>query len=233
MIYGINVTYIVIGVVLLVAFYFLSIILNIRIVKGKYGFLPGTIKLYSVAIIVSVGCNLMDTILIKNSITGNFIWIKLILLVITLIWIYNKKNSGNPNYVADYKDINAAELDPDIPFSSTEGMALCIMIIYTFPIVVAMLFSVGITLLQGLFEAEKYEFKRAVIISIMACIESLIASYSVHLSYGLDLKMALFLVALIGLIFNMLLGTLNGIIVDCVTKKKYLKKDDKNGKSDE
>ena len=56
--------------------YIISIYLNILMVKGEYGFLPGTFEQYFWAVIVSVLCNFIDVICIKNKITDDFFLVK-------------------------------------------------------------------------------------------------------------------------------------------------------------
>lgn len=203
--------------------YIISIYLNIVIVKGEYGFLPGTYKLYSLAVIVSVLCNFIDVICIKNKITDDFFLVKLFLIGGALLWVYSKKKSGNPRWVADFKDIYSGELDPNMPFSSTEGMAICIFVAYTLPTKVAIIVTVLITLIQGLHEIGKYRLIRTVVLAIIAGGETAIASWLVRLSYGCDTLKAIFFIALIGMVFNILLGTFNGKILDSITGDTFLK----------
>lgn len=223
MLYQVDLKVIVLGILFLLTAYTIGIVLNIKIVKGRYGFLPGTIKLYSIAVIASVSCNFIDVIFIKNNITDNVSWIKLILLVVTFIKILSLKNSGDPSWIADYKDVYAGELDPEKPFSSTEGMSFCIMVAYTFPTIFAIIVTGGIVLIQGICNLQKYKLKRAFILCAMAGIETAIASWLVRLSYGFDILKALFFVALIGMIFNIVLGSLNEIILDYFTGESFFK----------
>ncbi len=215
-------TIVICGMILLLG-YIISIYLNIVIVKGEYGCLPGTFKLYSLAVVVSVLCNFVDVICIKNKIVGEFFFIKVLLVGFTLFKIYSLKNSGDPRWVADYKDIYSGELDPNVPFSSTEGMAFCILVAYTFPTIAAIIAIVVISLIQGLYEIEKYKFKRSVVLTIIASVETLIASGLVKLSYGCDTLKAIFFIALIGMVFNILLGTLNGKILDLIAGDRFLR----------
>lgn len=110
-----------------------------------------------------------------------------------------------------------------MPFSSTEGMAFCIFVAYTFPIPAAIIVMVLVSLIQGLCEIEKYRFKRSVVLAIIASVETLVASWLVKLSYGCDTLKAIFLIALIGMIFNILLGTLNGKILASITGDRFLR----------
>lgn len=211
-----------IGILFLFITYMLSIIINIRLVKGEYGFLPATFKLYSFAVIVSVLCNLIDVVCIKNDVTDEIFWIKLILMALTLFKILSLKNSGDPSWAADYKDVNAVELDPEMPFTSTEGMSFCIMVAYTFPIVFAIIVIWMIMFIQGLCNLGKYKLKRVFALWAIAAIETAIASCLVRLSYNLDILKALFCVALIGMVFNIVLGSLNEIVLDHVTGDIFL-----------
>lgn len=211
------------GFVFLMSTYMGSIILNIVLVKGKSGILPGTFKLYSFAVIVSALCNSIDVVFIKNNIQINWIVIKYFLIGCAFIVIEILKSRGDPRYVADFKDISAGELDPGIPFTSTEGMSLCIMVAYTFPIVAAIIVICVIMIIQGLYNLEKYEFKRTIALCLISVIETIIASWLVRLSYNFDILRALIYVALIGVFFNVALGSANGLLLDYVTKDYFLK----------
>ncbi|MCR4803912.1 MAG: hypothetical protein K5895_13110 [Lachnospiraceae bacterium] len=217
-----NIEGIVFGIVILVVTYTLSIIINIWLVKGEYGFLPGTFKLYCLAVIVSVICNSLDVICIKYNISADLTLVKFILIALTLIRIVSLKSSGDPSLAADFKDVYAGELDPEVPFSSTEGMSFCVMVAYTFPIVLAIIVICVITLIQGVCNIEKYKFKRTYVLCAMAGIETMIASWLVILSYNLEILKALFFVALIGMFFNIVLGSLNGLLLDYVTGDYFL-----------
>lgn len=200
-----------------------SIIINIRLVKGEFGFLPGTIKLYSMAVIASVLCNSIDVICIKYNIAADLTLPKLMLTAITLFRIRSLKNSGDPRWAADFKDVYASELDPDIPFTSTEGMSFCIMVAYTFPTVLAIIVICMVMIIQGIRNIEKYKFERTFVLCVMAGIETIIASQLVIRSCDLDVLKALFFVALIGMFFNIVLGSLNGLFLDFVTGDYFLK----------
>lgn len=227
----INLSEIIIGFCLLFFFYILSIYLNLLIVKKNENILPGTFKLYSFAVFVSVICNLLGVILVKYNISSSIInfdfikifdcinffdLLKIAILVLALYIINSLKNSGDPRYVADYKDINSGELDPDMPFSSTLGMSFCIMVSYTFPFWLAMIVMFWILFVQGLFKLEKYKLRRVVVLIVMVGIETAIATHLVRLSYKLNLLLALLSVAFIGMIFNIVLGSLNEIVLDRV-----------------
>lgn len=220
----IDIESVVIGVVFLLAGYTISIICNILLVKGNLGFLPGTIKLYSIAVIICVLCNSIDVICVQYNITDCFYIFKVLLVLVVLYKICTLKNSGDPRWVADYKDIYLGELDPKMPFSSTEGMSFCIMVAYTFPTIAAMIVMAGITVVQGLCEIEKYKFKRTGILCIMVEAEVLFSTWLVHLSYSCDILKALFCVALIGMVFNIILGSINGKLLDFLTGDRYLNK---------
>ena len=213
----INLSEIILGFCSLFFFYILSIYLNLLIVKKNENILPGTFKLYSFAVFASVICNLLGVILVKYNISFSIIdVIKSGFLVLVLYIINFLKNSGDPRYVADYKDINSGELDPDMPFSSTLGMSFCIMVSYTFPFWLAMIVMFWILFVQGLFKLEKYILRRVVVLIVMVGIETAIATHLVRLSYKLNLLLALLSVAFIGMIFNIVLGSLNEIVLDRV-----------------
>jgi hypothetical protein len=192
-------------------------------VKGEYGFLPGTFKQYFWAVIVSVLCNFIDVICIKNKVTDDFFLVKFFLIGGAWFWIYYSKKSGNPRRVCDFKDICYGELDPNVPFSSTEGMAFCIFVAYTLPMWGAIIVTSLITLIQGLCEIGKYRFRRTVVLAIIAGVETAIASRLVGLSYRCDTLKAIFFIALIGMVFNILLGTFNGRILDTITGDRFLR----------
>lgn len=103
-------------------------------------------------------------------------------------------------------------------------VSFCIMITYTFPWWAAILWGTEVTLMQGLFELKCYKYSRVIPLIIINSIEIIFASFIVRSAYRFDYCKALFIIAMVGLIFNLLLVAINGIILDYITKDKYRQK---------
>lgn len=211
------------GSIIMICVYILTIMINIRITQGEFGITQGRFKAYCIASLFGVLCNASELLIYKLKINDNE-WIYII-EVIGLVYVSFKlwclKNSGDPRwYMGDEDNANANE----DPFSTTIGVSFCIMIAYTFPWWAAALFGIEVTMMQGLCELEHYKYKRVFPLIIINSTEIILASFIVKRVYEFDYFKALFIIAIVGLVFNILLVAINGIILDYITKDKYRQK---------
>lgn len=205
------------GFLIMFSLHVLAIMINILITKGKEGLTSGRFKLYGIAAFFGVLCNIVEFIF-QYSIKYNFIClIEIIAGLWVLYKIYSLKNSGEPSWYTG----DEMEETPN-PFCSTVGATFCIMVSYTFPTVAAIGMAIIFALAQSLTEIDKYKFIRIVPMSVINILEIITASILVRLAYKCSILKALFLISVIGLIFNILMGALNDYIFDRITKGKFL-----------
>lgn len=209
------------GSIIMISVYALTIMINIRITQGEFGITQGRFKAYCIAAFFGVACNASELLIYKLNINDNE-WLYII-EVIGLFYVpfklWRLKNSGDPGWYVEDED-NANE----DPFSATIGVSFCIMIAYTFPWWAAALFGMEVTMMQGLCELEHYKYKRVFPLIIINSTEIILASFIVKKVYEFDYFKALFIIAIVGLVFNILLVAINGIILDYITKDKYRQK---------
>lgn len=208
------------GSIIMICVYALTILINIRITQGEVGITQGRFKAYCIAVLFGVICNASELLIYKLKINDNeWIYIiEVIGLVYVLFKLWCLKNSGDPRwYMGDEDNAN------EDPFSTTIGVSFCIMIAYTFPWWSAGLFGIEVTMMQGLYELERYKYKRVIPLVIINLTEIILASFIVKRAYEFDYFKALFIIAIVGLVFNLLLVVINGIILDYITKDKYRK----------
>lgn len=194
--------------------YIISIIFNIRITKGEYGLTSGTFKLYCLAVSFGVICNVIEFIIQYFDMDLNVKMSKLAGCIFVLWKIYSLKNSGEPDW--DTGD------EPEEPFSTTIGATLCIMVSYTFPTSAAIAFAITLAIVRNITGIEKYKLIRIVPVSILNMIEIIVGTILVRLAYKCSFFLAIILISLITLFFNIIISAVNDIILDLVTKGRFL-----------
>lgn len=208
---------ILLGAIFIFTIYLLTIILNIRITKGEFGITSGRFKAYCIAALFGVISNFADRLVYLYKVNWR---ISPVIKVVALIWVLCKlwklSRYGDPRWYTGDEDSENKD-----PFSTTIGVSFCIMLAYTAPMAIAVSWGIIITLVQGLFELETYEYKRVIPMIMINLLEIVLSTCVSQWAYRLQFWTSIYVIALVGVICNIFLIAVNGRILDYITNDKY------------
>lgn len=214
---GRDVTKIIFCIFIMISVYFLSIILSIRIQDGEDSLNIPKIRTCFVTAIFGMSFNVIDFIVkdLKNISKNNIVYLEVFFILCAIYKIYGCKGNLLWDPDDEYEETGN-------PFKSTIGMSICILSSYTFPIKVLIGVTVVITLANSVMNINKYKISRFVPICILNIIEIKIASCLVELSYNFPFSRAILAISLIGLIFNIIISSINDIVFDRITGDRFI-----------